>query len=194
MFSIDGADHIPIRVDVRPSRPDRVLPWSWPEAARVLLALLAISAAIGLALGRRGRAREAEAVVATPEFRLDPSNATAEALAALPHIGPTLARRIVEAQADGPFRSPEDLRARVRGIGPATLAQVTPYLRIEAGTRTTPASRSPAIAIVDAGANSGVSPVRPSPTRKPPRSRARKAKGSLVARSASAKGGAEASP
>ena len=155
-----------------------MLPWSWPEGARVLLAVLAISAAIGLML--RGGHRPAEAakseVVAQSELKLDPNKATAEALAALPHIGPTLARRIVDAQADGPFRSPEDIRARVRGIGPATLAQIKPYLRFESVPQVGPRIDSREIAIVDAGA--GQPPAAPSLK---PRSRTRKAKNSSVA-------------
>jgi hypothetical protein len=178
MSSIDGPDRPPIAADLRPVQRGSVLPWSWPEGARVLLAVLAISAAAGLALGRRGLTRGAEPGVVASELRLDPNTATPEALAALPHIGPTLARRIAEAQADGPFRSPADLRARVRGIGPATLAQIEPYLRFEAGAHVKPALDPQVIAIVDAGGNPGGASVQSS--RKPPRSRTRKSKGPPV--------------
>ena len=61
---------------------------------------------------------------------LDPNTASPQALEALPHLGPTLARRIAEARADGPFRSLDDVRARVRGIGPVTLARIAPHLQI----------------------------------------------------------------
>jgi competence protein ComEA len=140
----------------------------------VLLGVLAISAAVGLALGKRELTRGGESVAAASELKLDPSTATPEALAALPHIGPTLARRIAEARADGPFRSPADLRARVRGIGPATLAQIEPYLRFELGAPAKPTPDGRAIAIVDASGKPGV-PTVPS-SRKPPRSRTRRAK------------------
>ena len=157
----------------------------------MLLAALAISAAIGLMLGRRDRPRPTSAKpdIEVSELKLDPNTATAEALTALPHLGPTLARRIVEARADGPFRSPDDIR-RVRGIGPATLARIEPYLRIEAVTEVGPRLDSPAIAIADAGTNPG----RPaaSTSRKPPRPRTRKAKGASI--QVAAKAGASASP
>ena len=129
-------------------------------------------------------------MIAASELKLDPNTATPEALASLPQIGPTLARRIAEARADGPFRSPDDIRARVRGIGPATLARIEPYLRIEAVPEVGPRLDSPAIAIVDAATNPG----RPaaSTSRKPPRPRTRKAKGSSI--QVAAKAGASASP
>ena len=191
MSSNRGTDELPIATDVRSARHAPVLPWSWPEGARVLLAILAIVAAIGLALGRRELTRGAEPVDLATDLKLDPNTATPEALAALPHIGPTLARRIAEAQADGPFRSPEDLRARVRGIGPVTLAQIEPYLRFDAGPQIEPRPLdSQAIAIVDAGEKPGVSSVPSS--RKPPRSRSRRAKGAPM--QLAAKAGAVPAP
>jgi competence ComEA-like helix-hairpin-helix protein len=64
---------------------------------------------------------------------LDPNRAGAEALVALPGVGPVLARRIVEErERSGPFRGPDDL-LRVRGIGPATLNRLRPYLRFGPG-------------------------------------------------------------
>jgi hypothetical protein len=168
-----------------------MLPWCWPEGARALLGILAISAAVGLALGRRELTRGGEPVAAASELKLDPSTATPGALAALPHIGPTLARRIAEAQADGPFRSPEDLRARVRGIGPVTLAQIEPYLRFDAGPQIErPPLVSQAIAIAAASEKPGVSSVPSS--RKPPRSRSRRPKGAPM--QLAAKAGAVPAP
>ena len=163
---------------MRSARHERVLPWSWPEGARVLLALVAIMAAIGLALGRRELTRGSASGVVVSELKLDPSTAMPGALAALPRIGPALARRIVAARADGPFRSPTDLRARVRGIGPATWARIEPYLRFDAGPPFDPSLDSRAIAIVDDGGKPGV-PTASSP-RKPARSRTRRAKGAPV--------------
>ncbi|MGD8321598.1 MAG: ComEA family DNA-binding protein [Gemmatimonadota bacterium] len=54
---------------------------------------------------------------------VDVNHADVEALQTLPGIGPSLARRIVEARVQGPFRSVDDL-TRVRGIGPATVARL----------------------------------------------------------------------
>ena len=150
----DGPRTTAIAEDAPRAFEDRsaALPWSWPDGSRVLLASIAMVLGFGLMVGpgqgdRQGESRHVP-VVKGPTSALDPSTATAEALAGLPRIGPTLARRIVEAQADGPFRSPEDLRARVRGIGPATLARIEPYLRFEAGSRVGPESST--IAIADA--------------------------------------------
>lgn len=59
---------------------------------------------------------------------LDLNLATAEELEALPGIGPTLARRMIDWRAEnGPFRSREDVLA-VRGIGEATYEKIAPYI------------------------------------------------------------------
>lgn len=74
-----------------------------------------------------GRRRSALSSTAQPppsgQDRIDVNRADEAALQRLPGIGPALARRIVEARAERPFRSVEDL-ARVRGIGPATVARL----------------------------------------------------------------------
>lgn len=54
---------------------------------------------------------------------LDVNRAGIRELEALPGVGPALARRIVEERAIRPFSSVDDL-ARVRGIGPATIARL----------------------------------------------------------------------
>lgn len=56
--------------------------------------------------------------------RLHLNRATQAELEALPKVGPTLAARIV---AGRPYRSVDDLD-RVKGIGPATLAKLRPYV------------------------------------------------------------------
>ncbi len=164
-------------------------PWAWSDGARVLLASVAIVSAVVLAVSSRdsghdrdrgrGRPTVARSVsVSAPDpaerggagLVLDANTAPAEALETLPHVGPTLARRIVEARAEGAFRSLPDLQARVRGIGPVTLARITPYLRIDERT----AARVQYLADAGAGADR---PRRAAGAtgRKPPRSRARRA-------------------
>ncbi len=65
-----------------------------------------------------------------PGGAVDPNTAPAEALTALPGIGPALAGRIVaDREAHGPYRRPEDL-LRVKGIGPATLGRIRSRLRL----------------------------------------------------------------
>jgi competence ComEA-like helix-hairpin-helix protein len=54
---------------------------------------------------------------------VDVNRADETALQTLPGVGPALARRIVEARNEKPFSSLEEL-ARVRGIGPATVARL----------------------------------------------------------------------
>ncbi|MCG6954768.1 MAG: helix-hairpin-helix domain-containing protein [Gemmatimonadetes bacterium] len=54
---------------------------------------------------------------------VDVNRADEAALQTLPGVGPALARRIVEARSERPFSSLEEL-ARVRGIGPATVARL----------------------------------------------------------------------
>jgi competence protein ComEA len=175
-----SCDHSPAAVpaDAQPSHRRPPLPWSWPEGARILLAVLAISVAIGLAVAGRDRPRRMAAGRQDSELLLDPNTATPEALSALPHLGPTLARRIAEARADGPFRSLEDVQARVRGIGPATLAQIAPHLRIDARAMSRPVLDAAPIAIADAGTGAAA-PARRS-SRKPPASRTRKTRSALV--------------
>lgn len=70
--------------------------------------------------------------VRAPELVIDPSTAPAGVLEALPSLGPGLVSRMVAAREAGPFASTEDLRRRVRGLGPITLAKLRPFLRIKA--------------------------------------------------------------
>ena len=68
--------------------------------------------------------------------QLDPNTATAEDLSALPNLGPAMARKIIEDreqfQKDHPnqpaYKSLNDL-SRIKGIGPATLENLKPYLK-----------------------------------------------------------------
>ncbi|HEU4383506.1 MAG TPA: helix-hairpin-helix domain-containing protein [Anaeromyxobacteraceae bacterium] len=63
---------------------------------------------------------------------LDPNQASAEDLAAVPGLSPTLAAEIVaDREARGPFERVEALR-RVRGIGPARLGKARAFLEVAA--------------------------------------------------------------
>lgn len=65
--------------------------------------------------------------------RVDPNRADEATLTTLPGIGPALAARILESRrVDGPFRAADDL-LRVRGIGPAVLARLRPFLTLPGG-------------------------------------------------------------
>ncbi len=76
----------------------------------------------------RRTAPAATAPDATPQARMNLNTATASQLERLPRIGPRMAARIVAYRAEhGAFQRVEDL-VRVRGIGPKTLARLSPYL------------------------------------------------------------------
>jgi competence protein ComEA len=88
--------------------------------------------AIGLmTVGRDREASSKKAFVDAPNLVLDPNSAPPQVLEALPALGPTLVRRWVAARAERPIASLADARRRVRGLGPAGLAQIAPYLKFE---------------------------------------------------------------
>jgi competence protein ComEA len=60
---------------------------------------------------------------------LDVNAADEAELQRLPGVGPTLARRIVEARGTERFKSPDDLR-RVKGIGPKTMDSLRQYVTV----------------------------------------------------------------
>ena len=68
------------------------------------------------------------ATEAGPVFPLNLNTASAQELTALPGIGEVIARRIVDYRAqNGMFRNIEEL-GNVRGIGPARLEELRPYV------------------------------------------------------------------
>ena len=111
----------------------RVVPGGGTSRRGCLLLLGAACGAIGLLVGRAadgpGRSRVPRPCV------VDPNTAPPEVLGALPRIGPALGRAIVAERRTAPFRSLDDLDRRVRGIGPATVAALRPYLRFEPAER-----------------------------------------------------------
>ena len=65
-----------------------------------------------------------------PGSVIDINRATPEALERLPHIGPAVARRIVDDRTrNGPFKRVDDLK-RVKGIGEKTLEKVRPFVKV----------------------------------------------------------------
>jgi competence protein ComEA len=108
---------------------ERLCPW--PVNVCVLLIVVTMIGAVGLRtaslrLGceNRGPFRAAPALV------VDLNTAPPQVVGALPHIGGVLVKRIVEQRTIRPFQSIDDLRHRVRGLGPATMARLAPHLRI----------------------------------------------------------------
>jgi hypothetical protein len=74
--------------------------------------------------GRRG-------TLAAPELLLDPNTAPPQVLGALPSVGPALVRQLIAARKNRPLDSLDDAARRVRGLGPAGLARIAPYLRLK---------------------------------------------------------------
>ncbi len=104
-------------------RPDL---WGWTLSGRRGLAGLAVLLAVGLGLIARPDPTTAPVV---PVLVVDPNEASAGVLEALPKLGPAMVARIVAERRRRPFRSMDDFDARVRGIGPATVAALRPHLR-----------------------------------------------------------------
>ncbi len=75
-------------------------------------------AELALALGNRPLA---------PDERVDVNTASRDELMGLPGIGEAMAFRIIESR---PYKTTEDLQ-RVSGIGPTTLAEVSPFVSTE---------------------------------------------------------------
>ncbi len=118
--------------DDPPTEPQgTLLPWSWPTGARMLLAVLALAVGLGLMRASWDVCSSSEPITVAPKLVLDANTAPPQILAALPHIGPALANRLVEARNARPFASLNDLGDRVRGVGPVTLARIAPYLHFE---------------------------------------------------------------
>ena len=73
-----------------------------------------------------------------PNLVVDPNSVPPEVLAALPNLGPARVRAIEIARAKAPFRSAEDLDRKVKGIGPATIAELKPFLRFDSSSSPLP--------------------------------------------------------
>ena len=100
----------------------------WDAPARGLLILSAILLASALAWTSRDQSGVGPG---PPSLSVDANSVPAPVLGALPGLGPVLAGRIVEAREGSPFRSIDDLDRRVKGIGPAKVAALRPFLRFE---------------------------------------------------------------
>lgn len=97
------------------------------------LALLSLCAVAALTVARISQAQmrtpmEGFRYTTLPAWRVDLNQAGVDELAALPGVGPSLAAAIVaDRQAKGPFKTLTELD-RVRGVGPAILQQIKPFV------------------------------------------------------------------
>jgi DNA uptake protein ComE-like DNA-binding protein len=120
--------------------------WPWTiSQRRALIALVgAVTVFLGIAAHRSpvyvGPVPGAVGIRAAElEDRLDPNTASAADLSSLPELGRKRAAEIVGYREDFvaahpgklAFSRPEDLR-RIKGIGPATVEKIAPFLSFEA--------------------------------------------------------------
>lgn len=109
---------------MKPRSGGRAL-WGWTDPTGCALAAGTVMAAGALALLAPGGRPNAGP---PPALRIDPNTTPAMVLPALPHLGPSRAAAIVAARRRTTLRSPDDLDREVRGLGPATLRALRPYL------------------------------------------------------------------
>lgn len=108
------------------TRPE---PVEWPDAAIDVDSLAGVARAKADVAAERARPLE-------PGERIDPNTASEIELDRLPGVGPAVARRIIAAREERPFRSAAELD-RVRGIGPALVARIAPHVSLPATAATT---------------------------------------------------------
>ncbi|WP_145030306.1 ComEA family DNA-binding protein [Caulifigura coniformis] len=115
---------------------DTFLQWTRQDRWFLAVLALAIVVLLGIHFARLGGWGLKPLEFARPEsrkyeFQLEVNGATWVEWMQLEGIGEATARKIVaERDANGPFRSVDDV-ARVKGIGPATLEKIRPWLRHE---------------------------------------------------------------
>lgn len=111
-------------------------PWLKGASKQFAVVMLLLVATVGLGaamLAPRVPRGAPASMSALPSVKIDLNSATAAELEALPRIGPSLARRIVEdREKHGPFRSVEELD-RVKGIGPRTMELLRPFAKVTEG-------------------------------------------------------------
>ena len=93
--------------------------------------LVALLLSVSVYQWLRQRSDEQQIRSVSPRFLVDLNQADAAELQALPQVGPAMARRITEyRRLHGPFSTVEAVEA-VRGIGPRTLAELSPMLIVQ---------------------------------------------------------------
>lgn len=124
-------------------------PVSPHSAARSALAgaaalLLIGQLCVAIFAGGASRSTSPQLTPAQAKLALDPNSASAAELDLLPGIGPTRAAAIIAYRSQSPggraFQTVYDLD-RVRGIGPATLVQIAPWIDLPGAAELIPAAR-----------------------------------------------------
>ncbi len=110
----------------RPRRPPKMKAApAEPQALSDEANIAAMASDIDVKDDRQGLPAESK----LPTLQLDPSTAPQAVIEALPHIGPAVAARIIAERQIRPFTNEADFRKRIKGIGPATWALISQYLR-----------------------------------------------------------------
>lgn len=158
-----------------PPAPPQLPPASpaWPRAAQLAAAALLGAAAVLLVGHAWGYLRWGSRPTdldpgAAPAYRVDLNRADRAELLQLPGVGPGLADHIETYRRDhGGFRNVDDL-GRVRGVGPATLARLRPWVCVEEGfdeeeteALTDPPPKRPAPPERQAAPKKGAGPLEP---------------------------------
>lgn len=114
------------------------------RAVALVLALAAALALTGVGAPPAPTRPPSVALRRRPTSLVDPNTATRAELVTLPGVGPAIASRIIASRAERPFTDADDL-ARVRGIGPRTVARLRPRLTFAPvrGRERSAAPRSP---------------------------------------------------
>lgn len=119
------ADDLLVVRGIGPASLERLRPWLDLPVATGLAGASLRRPLTGSGSGVPARSGQGPETAVGP---VDVNRADAEALQALPGIGPALAARIVAERRTRPFESLDDL-VRVRGIGPSTIVRVRPHAR-----------------------------------------------------------------
>jgi competence protein ComEA len=109
---------------------------------KIVLPLLGALFVVSVASQAHGYFDRKQSSPVPTEGVVNVNTATAEQLALLPGIGPSRAEAIIQARQNRPFRAVQDL-LRVRGIGPATLQNLRPYVSVDGETTLTRPVRAP---------------------------------------------------
>src|SRR4051794_30017562 len=128
-------------MDAAPSQAQQKPPAPNPAWSRVVQIAAAFLLGVALTLflvhvylAQRWSTRPVELKPPEPSARrIDLNRADRTQLLQVPNIGPALAERIVKhREENGDFRSVDDL-TQVKGVGPATLARLRPWVSVEGG-------------------------------------------------------------
>jgi competence protein ComEA len=138
-----GAPH-----DSAPNDNELALEWTARDRWILAIITLIVAVLVGIRFVQLSGWRLRPLEVSRPEsrryeFQLEINSASWVEWMQLEGIGEATARKIIEdRQQNGPFRSIHDV-ARVKGIGPATLEKIRPWLRLDPGNESTATSKGP---------------------------------------------------